>query len=189
MGSVPLIGRDHELRVATDLLDGVVAGRPHVLLLDGPPGSGRARLGHEIAAVARHRGITVPPLPVDERAWDAIDMLARFVAVLVIVPDLRLHRLTHPVIHRLPVPPRPDRAGPPDRVDLSVLSPREREVAELAGQAMTNVQIAHRVGRSPHTVNYHLRQIFQKLGIASRVELAALLEQRREPPGTFRSLS
>jgi DNA-binding CsgD family transcriptional regulator len=58
--------------------------------------------------------------------------------------------------------------------DLAVLSVREREIAELAGQALTNQQIAGRLGRSPHTVNYHLRQIFQKLGISSRVELAAL---------------
>ncbi|WP_082772170.1 helix-turn-helix transcriptional regulator [Actinoplanes sp. TFC3] len=67
--------------------------------------------------------------------------------------------------------------APETAVDLGVLSPREREIAMLAGQALTNTQIARRVGRSPHTVNYHLRQIFQKLGIASRVELAALLDR------------
>ncbi|GAB2606837.1 hypothetical protein Aab01nite_02050 [Paractinoplanes abujensis] len=57
--------------------------------------------------------------------------------------------------------------------DWSRLSPREREVAELAGQGLTNQQIAHRTNISPHTVNFHLRQIFQKAGIGSRVELAA----------------
>jgi DNA-binding CsgD family transcriptional regulator len=31
---------------------------------------------------------------------------------------------------------------------------------------------------SPHTVNYHLRQIFQKLGIGSRVELARIVQER-----------
>jgi DNA-binding CsgD family transcriptional regulator len=71
--------------------------------------------------------------------------------------------------HPPAVPPR--RSG---LRDLGVLSVREREIAELAGQALTNQQIAGRLGRSPHTVNYHLRQIFQKLGISSRVELAAL---------------
>ncbi|MEV6841950.1 LuxR C-terminal-related transcriptional regulator [Actinoplanes sp. NPDC051411] len=68
-------------------------------------------------------------------------------------------------------------AAPPRRGglrDLTVLSVREREIAELAGQALTNQQIAGRLNRSPHTVNYHLRQIFQKLGISSRVELAGL---------------
>jgi DNA-binding CsgD family transcriptional regulator len=71
--------------------------------------------------------------------------------------------------HPPAVPPR--RGG---LRDLGVLSVREREIAELAGQALTNQQIAGRLNRSPHTVNYHLRQIFQKLGISSRVELAAL---------------
>jgi DNA-binding CsgD family transcriptional regulator len=71
--------------------------------------------------------------------------------------------------------PRPVRSGP---VDWAVLSDRELQIAELVGQALTNQQIAHRVSRSPHTVNYHLRQIFRKLGLASRVELASLLRGR-----------
>ncbi|WP_442877591.1 helix-turn-helix transcriptional regulator [Dactylosporangium sp. AC04546] len=54
-----------------------------------------------------------------------------------------------------------------------VLSEQEREIARLVGRALTNQQIARRIGRSPHTVNYHLRQIFRKLGIVSRVELAS----------------
>ncbi|GGM73591.1 LuxR C-terminal-related transcriptional regulator [Dactylosporangium sucinum] len=53
------------------------------------------------------------------------------------------------------------------------LSEQEREIARLVGRALTNQQIARRIGRSPHTVNYHLRQIFRKLGIVSRVELAS----------------
>lgn len=63
-------------------------------------------------------------------------------------------------------------------VDWSLLSRRELEIAELVGLALTNRQIAARVGRSPHTVNYHLRQIFRKLGVASRVELVSLLRLR-----------
>lgn len=62
--------------------------------------------------------------------------------------------------------------------DWALLTAREQEVADFVGRALTNVQIAGRLGRSPHTVNFHLRQIFQKLGITSRVELASLLRQR-----------
>ena len=66
----------------------------------------------------------------------------------------------------------------PRTVDWSLLSDRELEIAELVGLALTNRQIATRLGRSPHTVNYHLRQIFRKLGLASRVELVSLLQRR-----------
>ncbi|MFD1372009.1 helix-turn-helix domain-containing protein [Actinoplanes sichuanensis] len=76
-----------------------------------------------------------------------------------------------------PVAP-PRREARPGPVDWAALSPREREIADLVGQALTNRQIARRTGISPHTVNFHLRQIFQKLGLVSRVELVALWHQR-----------
>ncbi|WP_432984261.1 response regulator transcription factor [Dactylosporangium sp. CA-233914] len=52
------------------------------------------------------------------------------------------------------------------------LSERGRTVARHVRKGLTNQQIATRMGISKHTVNYHLRRIYQKLGIASRVELA-----------------
>ncbi|MEU4154992.1 LuxR C-terminal-related transcriptional regulator [Actinoplanes sp. NPDC026670] len=79
-------------------------------------------------------------------------------------------------------PPRPGLA--PGRVDWAALSPREQEIADLVGQALTNRQIARRTAISPHTVNFHLRQIFQKLGLVSRVELVALWHQRMASAGS-----
>ncbi len=70
-----------------------------------------------------------------------------------------------------------------NRRDWSVLTPTEQRVADLAGDAMTNQQIAHRMRISPHTVNYHLRQIFRKLDINSRVELAGWRRDAPEPTG------
>jgi DNA-binding CsgD family transcriptional regulator len=52
------------------------------------------------------------------------------------------------------------------------LTEREKAVARLAAQAMTNQQIASRLGITTHTVNFHLRRIFTKLEIVSRVSLA-----------------
>lgn len=72
-------------------------------------------------------------------------------------------------------PARP--AGTP----WSRLGDREREVAALVACGLTNQAIASKIGLSPHTVNYHLRQIFRKLGIASRVELAALISGEDGP--------
>jgi ATP/maltotriose-dependent transcriptional regulator MalT len=56
----------------------------------------------------------------------------------------------------------------------SSLTDTERNVATLAAQGLTNPQVAAQMFVSPHTVKYHLRQVFRKLGIASRVELARL---------------
>ena len=54
---------------------------------------------------------------------------------------------------------------------LASLTDTERAIAELVSQGLTNRQIAERVFISRHTVDFHLRSIFRKLGIASRVEL------------------
>jgi DNA-binding CsgD family transcriptional regulator len=75
--------------------------------------------------------------------------------------------------HTRPAAPRRQ----PPAADLSQLSERELQIARLVGRALTNRQIANRIGRSPHTVNYHLRRIFRKLRIGSRVELAALAQR------------
>jgi DNA-binding CsgD family transcriptional regulator len=55
------------------------------------------------------------------------------------------------------------------------LTTAEQNVARLAGEALTNRQIAERLYLSPHTVTTHLRHIFTKLEIRSRVELARLV--------------
>ena len=55
------------------------------------------------------------------------------------------------------------------------LTPAEQNVARLAGEGLTNRQVADRLYLSPHTVTTHLRHIFTKLGIRSRVELARLI--------------
>jgi DNA-binding CsgD family transcriptional regulator/tetratricopeptide (TPR) repeat protein len=64
------------------------------------------------------------------------------------------------------------------------LTGTERSVAGLVAQGRTNPQVADQMFISPHTVKFHLRQVFRKLGIASRVELARLAAEHAgpEPP-------
>lgn len=52
------------------------------------------------------------------------------------------------------------------------LSPREREVAELAALGRTNKEIANELFLSPHTVDKHVRSALRKLGVRSRAALA-----------------
>jgi DNA-binding CsgD family transcriptional regulator len=58
------------------------------------------------------------------------------------------------------------------------LTGTERSIADLVAEGRTNREIAASLFLSPHTVGYHLRHIFGKLGIDSRVELTRLLVQR-----------
>ena len=57
--------------------------------------------------------------------------------------------------------------------DLSVLSPREREVALLIHRGLQNKEIAAVLGTSAETVRKQTCAIYHKLGIAGRVELVA----------------
>src|SRR5215218_6598449 len=58
-----------------------------------------------------------------------------------------------------------------------LLTPREAEVLELLQDGATNAQIAHRLSIGIETVRTHARNIYRKLGIASRRELARLARQ------------
>jgi DNA-binding CsgD family transcriptional regulator len=58
------------------------------------------------------------------------------------------------------------------------LSAAQLGIAELVAGGLTNGQVAARLYVSRHTVDFHLRQIFAKLSIESRVELARLVTER-----------
>lgn len=58
------------------------------------------------------------------------------------------------------------------------LTDAERSVAGLVAAGYTNREAAAKLFLSPHTVDYHLRHIFRKLDIDSRVQLARGLDQR-----------
>jgi DNA-binding CsgD family transcriptional regulator len=55
------------------------------------------------------------------------------------------------------------------------LTPREQDVAQLALRGATAAQAARRLAISPHTVNDHLKAIFDKTGARTRGELSATL--------------
>jgi DNA-binding CsgD family transcriptional regulator len=72
------------------------------------------------------------------------------------------------------------RGGRRDGSGVELLTGREVEVAELVCAHRTNREIAGELFLSLKTVEAHMRNIFQKLGVSSRAEVAELLA-RAEP--------
>ena len=67
--------------------------------------------------------------------------------------------------------------GTPVLLDpLAPLTPAQRQVAIHAARGLTVPEIADVLERSPNTVKVHLREIYRRLDVSSRVELAVLVE-------------
>ena len=56
-----------------------------------------------------------------------------------------------------------------------LLTPREREVAQLVADGLTNAELARRLFISPRTAAVHVSNILRKLGVTSRTDVAAAL--------------
>jgi DNA-binding NarL/FixJ family response regulator len=76
--------------------------------------------------------------------------------------------------------PRSAAAGGGSTLDIigsELLTPREAEVLERLQDGATNAEIAHQLSIGIETVRTHARNIYRKLGIASRRDLPRLARQ------------
>jgi ATP/maltotriose-dependent transcriptional regulator MalT len=80
----------------------------------------------------------------------------------------RIHRRTRP--------------GTLDGTGVEALTERELQVARLVVDRRTNPEIAEALFLSPKTVETHMRNIFRKLDVSSRVEVARTLERAAHTP-------
>ena len=80
-------------------------------------------------------------------------------------------------LRRLGVRRRPSAVERP-KTGLESLTRTEAAVARLAAEGNTDRQIAEKLFISPHTAHTHLRHIFEKLGVNSRVHLSRIMDNR-----------
>jgi DNA-binding NarL/FixJ family response regulator len=76
-------------------------------------------------------------------------------------------------------------SGPADRFDLpepDLLTAREADVLDLLQQGYTNAEIAHALSIGVETVRTHARNIYRKLGISTRRDLARLARTENGAP-------
>jgi DNA-binding CsgD family transcriptional regulator len=100
--------------------------------------------------------------------------------------DARPHlRTALETFHQLGVPAWEDRARRELRASgesarkrdpstLGQLTPQELQIARLVSDGLTNREVGAQLYLSPRTIDYHLRKVFSKLGIASRTDLARM---------------
>lgn len=107
-----------------------------------------------------------PDLIVKAMQWGAIDFFPHL---------LNDQQLLAKIEHALDVD-KEIKAGRADlAAKLALLSPRENEVLDELLKAANTIQIAHRLGIGPKTVEKHRTNIFNKLEISSVPELMRLV--------------
>ncbi|HTX13710.1 MAG TPA: response regulator transcription factor [Candidatus Baltobacteraceae bacterium] len=67
-----------------------------------------------------------------------------------------------------------------DSNGASLLTKRERDVARLVADGLTNREVSKQLGLSEHTVRNYLLRVFDKLGVSTRVELVLYCLQQRQ---------
>jgi DNA-binding NarL/FixJ family response regulator len=179
-------------------LPAALAGRSRaaVLLARGEPLEA-ARVAHESADAAASvganlqaafsRGLEGRALAAAGDRLDAIAVLREAEGALDACGSVRVRDELRRELRRLGA--RAEPRGPAARGDNGVgaLSKRELEIATLVTDRLTNKEIAAALFLSDKTIESHLRSIFRKLGVASRVEVARAVERERSDPAWSRT--
>jgi DNA-binding CsgD family transcriptional regulator len=134
---------------------------------------GRRRL--EYASALEDLGVSFVAMDHDAAINAFSRALATYVEIGAVWDARRVRRRLRELgVQRRVVPAETELTG------WAAISGSELAVVRLVAEGLTNREVAERLFVSPHTVNSHLRHVFAKLGINSRVELARLARDREE---------
>lgn len=167
------------------LLKGVRALKPEVLLLEAVM-SGGVETEFEVLreVLRRQKNLRIITLTSSEREVEAMRSVRRSLAAILSrhSPFSVLAECVRRVAAGEAWPDAPLTATPGSpaglfssggqSLDKSPLSGREKQVVELIAQGFKNKEIAERMFISEQTVKNHLHNIFDKLGVSDRLELA-----------------
>ncbi|MFF4508121.1 LuxR C-terminal-related transcriptional regulator [Streptomyces sp. NPDC001401] len=144
------------------------------------PATGRAAVREQIDQYRARRFTAAPEAPDSPGRHSAFHVMARPVRGLMTTHQLSestavsdLGRASSAVTHLS------SRYALPSGHQLTE---KQIVIAELAADGLTNKEIAERLYLSPHTVNYHLRKVFQALSVRSRNDLIRIV--RTPSPST-----
>jgi DNA-binding NarL/FixJ family response regulator len=131
---------------------------------DAPLSHARAQLAEGRAlAAAGNRAAAIKTLIAAEAALDGLGALRRRNEAVRALRQLG-HRVVRPA------------AGAPAADPLGPLTAREREISELVAAGRSNREIAAQLVLSTRTIEAHLRTVYAKLGVRTRLELARALD-------------
>jgi len=184
-----LLGSDENLAIVGEAADGnecvqlVVKVKPDILLLDlrMPNKDGLAVLEEVNFDVLQTRVIVLTATEDDRDVIRAMRLGARGVVLKQSATDLLLKSIyrvhageiwldQHMTAEVMRAFSKSAEAGP--RREKTLLSDREKEIVQLVAQGFRNKEIGEKLFISEQTVKNHLHNIFDKLGVSDRLELA-----------------
>jgi two-component system nitrate/nitrite response regulator NarL len=200
-GAVP--GGATQAQQCTELEALLSAHQPQLLLLD----LGLAGLGGAAGAVdligrtPATRVVVMSRLPSDDEGIAMLRAGARGYCNAYIDPRLLEkvistvqagevwvgRKLIDRLVQLIVTSPAPHRQPIIESAVFDSLTPREREIAVLVGEGVSNKVIARRLDITERTVKAHLGAVFAKLGLPGRLQLALLVTGRAERARAARS--
>jgi two-component system NarL family response regulator len=140
-------------------------------------------MGEEIEKLARLTSVLV--LTASERIEDALEAM-RSGARAIVQKRFAVETVTEAIrtvargLVWIPPALQAELAAQAATIEARRLTVRESEIARHVATGLRNAEIAHRLSVTEGTIKTHLNNIFQKLGVRDRVELA-LYALREEP--------
>jgi DNA-binding NarL/FixJ family response regulator len=198
LGLRALIGAEDDMRVLGEAADGLAAValarelRPDIILMDvRMPGIDGIEATRRLSAdpdLAGLRVIVLTTFELDEYVFDALrhgasGFLTKDTKPAEVLQAIRLvaagEALLSPSVTRRVVrefATRPSRIRRP-HPQLDTLTDREKEVVGLAGEGLSNEEIAERLVVSPATARTHVSRAMVKLGARDRAQLVVFAYQ------------